>query len=93
MSQSAFREPILAILRDHGGSMRRGEALKGLEDRLAGSFTDADREEIDSGTIRWQKNAEWQVYLMRQEGLLEPVEVSGAGQWELTTQGKAEVLP
>jgi Mrr N-terminal domain len=85
--QAAFREPILRLLHHHGGSLERTRALAALEQALAHQLTEADRSDIDSGTIRWQKNAEWQIYAMRQAGLLEPVERSGNGMWTLTARG------
>jgi len=68
--------------------MDRPRALAELEQSLAGQLTGADRADIESGSVRWQKNAEWQVYMMRQAGLLEPVEKSGSGIWEFSARGK-----
>jgi len=85
-----FRAPILAILRRHGGHLDRQTALHELEEVLADRLTEADRSDIESGTIRWEKTAEWQVYKMRAAGLLEPVARSGRGMWKLTPKGTAE---
>src|SRR2546426_120032 len=87
MSQAAFREPILLLLHRNGGRLERPRALIELERALANQLTDADRSDIESGTIRWQKNAEWQVHTMRRAGLLEPVQLSGNGVWHLTQRG------
>lgn len=87
--QADFREPILLLLHHHGGHMERPSALHGLEATLGQQLTDADRSDIESGTVRWQKSAEWQVHAMRRDGLLEPVEESGPGVWKLSQHGAA----
>jgi hypothetical protein len=87
--QVGFRDPILLLLHHHGGQMERLPALRGLEEMLGRHFTDADRSDIQSGTVRWQKSAEWQIHTMRCNGLLEPVQKSGSGVWKLSQRGAA----
>ncbi|HLI18200.1 MAG TPA: winged helix-turn-helix domain-containing protein [Rhodanobacteraceae bacterium] len=86
-SLNEFRVPILLLLHRNGGQMERQPALRKLEKDMGDRLTDADHADIESGTIRWEKTAEWQVYTMRKEGLLEPVTRSGNGVWKLTTKG------
>jgi len=88
--QSAFREPILKILKKHGGRADRMTVLKELELVLEGKLTEYDKSDISSGTIRWQKSAEWEVRVMREEQLLEPVSKAPRGTWALTAKGHKE---
>jgi Mrr restriction endonuclease-like protein len=87
-AQSEFRLPILRILARHGGRGDRAHVLAELERMMAGRLTELDRSDIQSGTIRWQKSAEWEVSTMRQEGLLLPRDKSPRGVWCLTPKGQ-----
>ncbi len=86
--QKAFRIPLLALLKEHKGEIHRGQALEDLEIRMADQLTDYDKADISSGTVRWQKSAEWEVRAMREEGLLKPVSETPSGVWALTDQGR-----
>lgn len=86
--QRDFREPLLRILAKHGGKADRGQALRELEGVMADRLTEFDRSDIKSGTIRWQKSAEWEVSTMRQEGLLLPQARSPRGVWCLSEVGE-----
>ena len=63
--------------------------LGDVEKLLANQLTPYDKSDIDSGTVRWQKSAEWEVRVMREEGLLKPVEDAPRGYWALTKTGEA----
>ena len=91
MPQRDFRNPLLLILKQHGGELDRIPALKQLEDVLGDRLTEYDKSDISSGTIRWQKSAEWEVRTMREEGLLKPVSETRRGVWALTDKGLQEV--
>ena len=82
-----FREPILLLLHRNGGQLDRQPALRKLEEMLEGRLTDADRSDIDSGTIRWEKAAEWQLHHLRREGFVQPARL-GRGVWKLTAGGR-----
>jgi hypothetical protein len=86
--QSAYRNPLLRILKRHPLGTPRLNALRELEIAMLSGLTKFDRSDIRSGTVRWQKSAEWEVSVMRKEGLIEPVSKSGAGQWKLTLAGQ-----
>ncbi len=86
--QKAFRGPLLALLKEHNGEIHRSRALKELEARIADQLTDYDKADISSGTVRWEKSAEWEVHIMREEGLLKPVSETSSGVWALTDQGR-----
>jgi hypothetical protein len=85
--QRAYREPILRILATHHGRATRTAVLKELERDLGATLTEFDRSDIRSGSIRWQKSAEWEISTMRQEGLLKPQNESPRGEWCLTPAG------
>ena len=86
-SQEAFRAPILTVLMKHNGEIHRAQALKELENAMADQLTDYDKADLNSGTIRWQKSAEWEVRAMREESLLKPVSETSRGVWALTDKG------
>ncbi len=88
MPMAEFREPILSLLHQNGGQLDRQSALRKLGKMLEGRLTEADRSAISSGAIRWEKAAEWQLYCLRREGLVEPVAKSRYGVWKLTAKGK-----
>ena len=83
-AQEEFRDPLLQILKKHGGELHRQQALKELEEVMADRLTDFDRSDISSGTIRWQKSAEWEVRLMREQQFLKPVSATARGVWALS---------
>ena len=95
--QGDFRAPILRILLARGGRADRTHVLKQLEIDLSNKLTEFDRQDIKSGTIRWQKSAEWEISTMRhpQLGLLLPQSASPRGVWCLSPAGEraARALP
>lgn len=86
--QSEFRAPILEILSRHKGRANRSYVLIELEKTMAGQLTEHDRSDIKSGSIRWQKSAEWEVSTMRQAGLLLSQSQSPRGIWCLSPEGE-----
>jgi hypothetical protein len=54
---------------------------------MAGQLTDFDKSDISSGTVRWQKSAEWEVRVMREQQILKPVSQAPRGVWALTEKG------
>lgn len=85
--QRDFREPILRILKKYNGKADRMTVLKELGERMNEQLTDFDRSYISSGTIRWQKSAEWEVRIMREQGILKQVHETPRGVWSLTNKG------
>jgi hypothetical protein len=85
--QPAFRQPILEILKKHGGQADRMTVLKELEMSLEGQLTEYDKADIKSGTMRWQKTAEWEVRVMREDQILKAVSETPRGVWALTAKG------
>lgn len=87
--QSAYRDPILKVLAKHGGQAARTVVLKELERLMAKQLTPHDRDQINSGAIRWERSAEWEVRVMREKGLLKAVKDAPPGYWTLTKAGEA----
>lgn len=87
--QAAFRKPILEVLRRLGGKGERMRVLNEVEKLMAERLSTFDKSDIDSGTVRWQKSAEWEVRVMREQGLLKPVLEAPRGVWALTSKGSA----
>lgn len=85
--QYAFRDPIINILKKLGGQGNRLTILKELERVMAGQLTVFDKSDISSGTVRWQKSAEWEVRVMREQQFLKPVSETPRGVWALTAKG------
>ena len=89
--QAAFRKPLLAVLRRLGGKGDRMRVLNEVEKLMSSSLSVFDRTDIPSGnSVRWQKSAEWEVRVMREQGLLKPVSEAPRGVWALTSKGSAE---
>lgn len=84
--QGAFREPIIKILQKYGGKADRIKVLKELENIMNQNLTDFDKSDISSGTVRWQKSAEWEVRVMREQGLLKQVHEEPRGVWALNKE-------
>ena len=85
--QHAYREPLLRILKKHGGQAPRSQVMKELESMLGEHFTSHDRKKIKTGAIRWERTAEWEVRLMREEQLIQPVSATARGVWALAQKG------
>ncbi|MGB3225425.1 MAG: hypothetical protein WBB23_21725 [Desulforhopalus sp.] len=85
--QYAFRVPILGILKKMGGRGNRQLVLKELEKIMEKKLTDYDKTDISSGSVRWQKSAEWEVRVMREQKLLKQVSETPRGVWALTEEG------
>ena len=76
------------MLLRHRLGVPRIQALKELERAMTSQLSTFDKSDIKSGTLRWQKSAEWEVNRMRSEGLMEPVTKLSAGLWKLTLAGQ-----
>ncbi len=85
--QAEFRYPLMRILLRHGGSYGRTRALRELEVDLGDRLTIFDKSEIKSGSVRWLKSADWEVSVLRQEGLILPRAESPYGVWCLSPNG------
>lgn len=87
--QRAYRTPIIEALKKHGGQAARKVILDDVEKSMAATLNPFDKEDIKSGTPRWQKTAEYEVFVMRNAGILKPVDATPSGYWALSDKGKA----
>ena len=85
--QRDFRRPLLQILIQLGGRGERRQVLNQLAEVMASHLGDYDRETLESGSVRWEKNAEFECTEMRKAGLLK--RDSARGWWEVSHQGRA----
>lgn len=86
--RQAFRIPILEALMELGGKGETDEILKKVEIKMRDILKPVDYEKLSSGImIRWQNTAQWERYVMVQDGLLRSD--SPRGIWEITEEGKS----
>jgi restriction endonuclease Mrr len=81
-----FRIPILETLVEMEGKGEAKAVLKRVEKKMRGKLARVDYEKIPSGDVRWHKNANWEKYFMKEEGLLRGD--SPRGIWEITDKGR-----
>jgi len=82
-----FRVPILEALIELAGKTKVDEILKKVEIKMKEVLKPVDYEKLPSGVmIRWQNTAQWERYVMVQDGLLRSD--SPKGIWEITEDGK-----
>lgn len=84
-----YEIPILEILRDNGGRAPTREVIDALGERLDGRLTDADREPLSSGDIRWRNRAQFVRLNLIERG--DMVKGSPRGVWEISEQGLVRV--
>lgn len=85
--QKEYRLPILEALLEKSGRATQREVFEIIERKLGNLFNDLDLEILKDGyTVRWQKMAAWQKYVMVQEGLLRSDTPRGI--WEMTEKGR-----
>lgn len=83
--QAAFREPLLHVLYESGGSAKMSEVVERVGNLLNEKLNDVDRQKLDSGEIRWRNAVQWERNEMVKRGFLK--KDSPRGLWELTAKG------
>jgi hypothetical protein len=81
--------PILEILRDNGGRAPTREVIDALGERFDGRLSDADREPLSSGEIRWRNRAQFARLSLIEQG--DMAKGSPRGVWEISEQGLERV--
>jgi len=85
--RQAFRIPILEALIELSGKGKTNEILEKVERKMKHILKSVDYEKVPSGVmIRWQNTAQWERYIMVQDGLLRSD--SPKGIWEITEKGR-----
>jgi restriction system protein len=86
LSEREYELPILQELLARGGSGQATEITDAVGERLKDKLTERDRENLNSGDIRWRNRAQFTRLTLRKRGLLR--EDSPRGIWELTAEGR-----
>ncbi|MFC1583335.1 hypothetical protein ACFL4U_01495 [Candidatus Neomarinimicrobiota bacterium] len=82
-----YREYIIQILKDHGGSVRGRVVLEAIDQIHHDKFLEGDLEiRQDGHTIAWRNNVCWERNDMRKEGIIRSD--SPRGVWELSEEYK-----
>ena len=85
--RQSFRIPILKALIELGGRGKADQILEKVEIEMKGILKSVDYEKLPSGVmIRWQNTAQWERFVMVQDGLLHSD--SPRGVWEITEKGR-----
>lgn len=87
LPESEYEIPILQELVAREGHGHATEIIDGVGERLADRLTELDREELDSGEIRWRNRVQFTRLTLKGRGLIAPH--SPRGIWEITDAGRA----
>ncbi|HYI63895.1 MAG TPA: winged helix-turn-helix domain-containing protein [Allosphingosinicella sp.] len=86
LPQKEFREPLLLLLYELGGSAGLAELREGLLPRMQSRLGEADYSIVSTGEPRWWNATCWERSDMVKEGLLRGD--SPRGRWELSEDGR-----
>ncbi len=89
LPEAEYELPLLEALVELDGSAPTSDVVDLLGKKLDGKLTDADRETISSGEIRWRNRVQFVRLGLIKEGLM--VKDSPRGVWEITNEGRARV--
>jgi Mrr N-terminal domain len=89
LSDAEYEVPILEILRDNGGRAPTREVIDALGEQLDGRLSEADRQPLASGEIRWRNRAQFARLNLIEQG--DMVRGSPRGVWEISEQGRERV--
>src|SRR5690606_4676575 len=71
LPSAAFHVPILAILKQHGGSALGGDVIREAEKWLKGQLSAADWQTLPTGGFRWHKRIGFAARDLGERGFLE----------------------
>ena len=77
--------PILEVIAQAGGQAPKQVVMEEVGERLGDRLTEADREELDSGGIRWQSRIQFARLRLVDRGLI--AKTASRGVWALTSEG------
>jgi len=89
LPESEYELPILTYLETHDGRAPSREVVDSLESVLADKLTEADRQKLNSGDIRWKNRAAFVRLRLIERGDLDGD--APRGTWQITDQGRARV--
>ena len=87
-ARSAYYQPVLAAIRDNGGTATVGVIVKEVGKRMSDQFLAEDVQFLPSGGPRWQKEVGFAGEQLGQLGLIEKLD-KPRGRWRLTERGEA----
>jgi hypothetical protein len=82
----AIRPHVVHVLREAGGELDAEDVFQRLEERMAESLLESDRERTPEGELRWRYAARRARQALIADGLMAK---SRPGLWELTEAGLA----
>jgi Mrr N-terminal domain len=85
LEEWAYQRPILQALQELGGRAPTTEVIERVGQLLDGQLTDADRQTLDSGDVRWRNRAQFVRLGLIKQGDMKPD--SPRGVWEISEQG------
>ena len=89
LPQREFREPLLKVIYDFGGSAQMRDVLPVLKERLDSRLLPGDFERVSTGDERWWNAACWERSELVKEGYLR--DDSPRGIWALSEKGTRAV--
>lgn len=89
LPESEYELPILLYLSEHGGRAPSREVVEAIGETLADRLTDADRQPLNSGEIRWKSRIAFARLRMVEKGYLDGQ--APRGTWEITDKGRKRV--
>ncbi len=85
LPQREFREPLLKVIYDFGGSAQMRDVLPVLKERIGSRLLPGDFEHVSTGDERWWNAACWERSELVKEGYLR--DDSPRGIWALSEKG------
>ena len=90
LPEPEYEMPILSYLAQHDGRAPSREVIDAIGEELADRLTEADREPLNSGEIRWKSRATFARLRMVERGDLDGL--APRGTWQITDQGRERFL-
>ena len=89
LAQSEFRQPLLEILHEMGGSARVANLRPTMREKMMPTLLQGDLELVSSGDERWWNATCWERRSLVKEGYIR--DDSPRGTWELSERGMAHL--
>jgi Mrr N-terminal domain len=86
LPEADYWRPILQLLDEAGGRARGGEIIDALKPLVWDKLTDADKDTLSIGEVRWRNRARFARLRMKELGYIS--DQSPRGIWEITDAGR-----
>jgi hypothetical protein len=87
LPESEYFRPILELLDERGGRAPKQVVIEELGRRLDDKLTDADRDELEHGGIRWRNRSQFARLRLIERGLMD--RTAPRGIWAITDEGRS----